>query len=855
MPLLLIHTHGHTGNALGAALAVVALVSLGAGVWIVLREGVRRVSITLLAGSTAIAVYLMGFSFMVRSASPSEAFFWAEVAYLGVPFIVPALFQFSMELLGRWDERQRWITAAWVMGVVYAVLAVGTDLLLDGVEGTSWGFYTDLTPWNVVFVAWSVVLVGLTVYEYWRAYRRATGVQRARIRWLAIPIVVASVGFIDYGPSFGFDLPPVGFVFLTAFPLAAAWVVARYHLPTLTPAFAADQIVATMAEPLLVVDHLGRIAFANPAASRLLGWPEEELEDRMLAAVLGADLARELLDGPRGRGRELELAARIGEPIAVSATTSDLVEKGRPVGTVIVARDIRERKRAARQLARREQHFRALIEHARDTITVLDADGTMTYLSPSHEEILGAAPGESVGKSVFSRVHPDDADRVRRELEALVEDPDGTARSEVRLQHANGGYRIMDLLARNLLDHPAVRGIVINGRDVTEERELAERLQQSRKMEAVGRLAGGIAHDFNNILTTVQGTVALMAEEIPEGSDLAGELETIRAGAARAGRLTSQLLAFSRRQVTRPETLDAGQLIEDLASGLQQLLTGEQRLVVHPSEGVGYIRVDRGQIEQVLVNLMMNARDAMDDGGRVEIIAENVSIGRTGSDDLPLEPGAYVRLSVVDDGHGMDVETAQRVFEPFFSTKDAGAGDGLGLASVYGAIRQAGGHVEVESRPGEGARFNIYLPRVQPEKAGRPRTDTGAGGEGETVLVVEDEAAVRSLITRVLGREGYSVLTAPDGESALRVAADHAGGIDLLVADLVMPGMSGREVAERLTAAHPALATILISGYTADEVVREGINRGEYEFLPKPFDPSTLVARVREVLARATLPG
>ncbi|MDX1673722.1 MAG: PAS domain S-box protein [Longimicrobiales bacterium] len=852
---MLIQTAEHATDVLGAALAVVALVSFGVGAWVVLREGARRVSVTLLAGSTAIAVYLMGFSFMVRSSSPMEAFLWAEVAYLGVPFIVPALFQFSMEVLGRWHERQRWITAAWVVGVVYVVLAVGTDLLLDGVERAAWGYYTDLTLWNVVFVGWSVVLVGLTVHEFWRAHRRATGVQRARIRWLAIPMVVASVGFIDYGPSFGLNLPPVGFVFLTAFPLAAAWVVARYHLPDLTPAFAADQIVATMAEPLLVVDQPGRIAFANPAASRLLGWSEEELEDRMLASVVGADLAGELLESTGGHGRELELEARSGEPIAVSATTSDLMVKGRPVGTVIVARDIRERKRAARQLARREQHFRALIEHARDTITVLDADGRVRYRSPSHEEILGVTPDGSIGASVFSRVHPDDTERVLRELGTLVAEPGGIARSEVRMQHANGGYRIMDLRARNLLDHPAVRGIVINGRDVTEERELAERLQQSQKMEAVGRLAGGIAHDFNNILTTIQGAVALLAEEVDEESGLDDELEVIRDGAARAGRLTSQLLAFSRRQVTRPETLSTDQLIQDLASGLRQLLKEHQRLVIHPSEGVGSIRVDRGQIEQVLVNLVVNARDAMGARGRVEIVTENVRVGRKQSEDLPIEPGAYVRISVVDDGHGMDAETAQRIFEPFFSTKDASVGDGLGLASVYGAVRQAGGYVEVESRPGEGARFSLYLPRVEPERPGRVAAGTGTGGNGETVLVVEDEEPVRHLITRILEREGYAVLTAPDGETALRVAADHPGSIDLLVADLVMPGMSGREVAERLTAAHPALETILISGYTADEVVREGINRGEYEFLPKPFDPPTLVSRVSAVLARTPLPG
>ena len=849
----------YSENVLGVLMALVAVLSLVAGVIVVVRERARRISLTLLAASVAVAVYLLGFSFMVRSTTAAAAAFWSSVAYLGVPFIVPALFQFSMELLGLREERRAWISAGWMVGLVYATLAVATDVLVAGVFETRWGYYTELTPWNGPFMAWSLVLLGLMIRDYWHAYRSAEPLQKARIRWLAIPLVIASVAFTDYLPSLGVEWPPVGFVFLTAFLLGAARVVARYHLPDLTPAFAADQILSTMAEPLLVVDPLGEIAITNPAAARLLGWSQEELEDRTLPVVLGTPVARQLTEGGRVQGRELVVEGRVGEPIAVSVSTSDLVERGRVLGTVIVMRDIRERKRAASRLRRREEHFRALIENARDTITVVDAEGRVMYQSPSHAEILGRDPGESVGASVFRRVHPDDLETAAREFSKLAAEPGDVAQAEIRMQHTDGEYRVMDLRGRNLLHHSAVQGVVINGRDVTEERRLSEELQQSQKLEAVGRLAGGIAHDFNNILTTIQGAVALMADEVPPDCSVEDELDVIRAGAERAGRLTSQLLAFGRRQVTRPKTLSPSDVIGDVLPELRGILTAEQRLTVHAPDQAGPVRMDRRQLEQVLTDLVMNARDAMDREGRAEITVEDVRIGEEDAAELPIDAGPYVRISVIDDGHGMDEETLQHIFDPFFSTKDESIGEGLGLASVYGAVRQAGGHVEVESRPGQGARFQVYLPRVtEPSReldaTGAGFDDTDADSRGRTVLVVEDEAPVRGLIKRVLEREGYQVLAAPDGEAALRVAAEHAGTIHLLIADLVMPGMSGREVAERLTAAHPTLSTILISGYTADEVVRDGISRGEYEFIPKPFDPGTLTDRVSEVL-RERQPG
>jgi nitrogen-specific signal transduction histidine kinase/CheY-like chemotaxis protein len=403
----------------------------------------------------------------------------------------------------------------------------------------------------------------------------------------------------------------------------------------------------------------------------------------------------------------------------------------------------------------------------------------------------------------------------------------------------------------------------MNGRDITEERQLEEQLHHAQKMEAIGRLAGGIAHDFNNILTAIQGYVALMREEVREGSSLASGLDEVRRGAERAARLTDQLLAFGRRQVVRPEVLDLNDVVHEMRSMLERLIGENVRLETLAGGRIGAVRADRGHLEQVLLNLVVNAKDAMDEGGRVEISTGNLDIDEPAAASLeqPVAPGRYVVLTVTDEGQGMDEATLSRIFEPFFTTKGQGKGTGLGLSTVYGSVRQAGGYVGVRSAPGCGASFSVYLPRIEAGADRRPgdsaletppAPDGGIDGTGETILVVEDEAPVRRLMKKILERRGYRVLSAGDGEAAVKLAAAQDGPIDLLIADLVMPGIGGREVAERLEERRPGLLTVFVSGYTADEVVRRGIVHGQHAFLPKPFTPAALLQKVRDVLeARA----
>ena len=881
-----------------APVAAVAVLAIGTGLYVVVRERGRQVSLSFLAATVALAVYQFAFSFMLRAEDAETAFWWARVAYMGIPFIVPAVYHFSVHLLGLERERGAVVRIAWLLGIVYAELCIGTDLILTGVFHTQWGYFARVTLWNTPFLVWSVGLLTLLIRDFIVSYREAAPLQRARIRWFAIPLTVACLGFMDYAPSMGLPIWPLGFVFFPVFLLSAAWAVTQFHLPSLTPAYVADQVVVAMRDPLLVCDPSGRIALANPAAEQMLGYAPQELSGRSISDVLDPPQREWLIDpavrrGPGGDAREMELVARDLSRIEVAVSTADLPERrGTPVGFVVVARDIREQKRAAESLERREQHFRALIENALDTITVLDPNGRITYQSPSVQKVLGYDPAEEIGRNVFERVHEDDLPSIMMAFHSLMEEPGSVADVEGRIATVDGSYRIFELRGANLLGHPAVDGIVINGRDVTEERVLEAQLQQAQKMEAIGRLAGGIAHDFNNILTAIQGHTILIQEEVPADSDLGRELEEVRRGADRAARLTDQLLAFSRRQVVRPERLDLNEVVDSMQSMLQRLIGEEMELVMDSASEPVEVLADRGRIEQALMNLVVNARDAMPGGGQIRVTTTPVELEEADVAELDFHvaPGHYALLAVRDEGSGMDDETRSRAFEPFFTTKAPGQGTGLGLATVYGSVRQAGGYVDIQTAPGAGTVFRIYLPlppadaeapplapltagtegqpRVlavapvdeeepsarppQPERLDsreeQPASRSAPEAEGRTILVVEDEAPVRSLIRKVLRRRGYDVLVAGDGQEALQRLDEHDGRVDLLIADLVMPGMSGREVAEQCRLQRTDIAVIFISGYTADEVMRRGIVAGEHIFLPKPFTPGQLTGLVAEVL-------
>jgi len=389
--------------------------------------------------------------------------------------------------------------------------------------------------------------------------------------------------------------------------------------------------------------------------------------------------------------------------------------------------------------------------------------------------------------------------------------------------------------------------------DITERKSLEDQFRQAQKMESIGRLAGGVAHDFNNLLTIISGYSELMLSEVPPEHPLHDYLMEIKKAGDRATLLTRKLLAYSRRQILAPDVLDLNALVQDAESVLKRVLGEDVEFVTAPGADLGPVRADAAQLEQTLMNLAINARDAMPRGGRFMIETANVQLDEAyAQTHSEVQPGPYVRLTVSDTGCGMDEVTLAHIFEPFFTTKEPGKGTGLGLAMVFGFVKQSGGHVCASSQPGRGSTFNLYFPRVETPApaAASPADGHAVTGGGETILLVEDEEDLRKLALELLAQQGYTVLEAPDGPAALRLAETYPGAIDLLVSDVVMPGMDGRQLAGRLTALRPAIKTLFMSGYTDDTILRHDIQTSETSFLQKPFSVEALPRKVRQVLEK-----
>jgi PAS domain S-box-containing protein len=514
-----------------------------------------------------------------------------------------------------------------------------------------------------------------------------------------------------------------------------------------------------------------------------------------------------------------------------------------------VSLDITPQKRAEEALLESERYFRSVIEHVHDVVSVLDAEGTVVYESPAAQRVLGYAPGERLGRAAFSYMHPDDVERVRASFREMMAEPGTSRRADFRIRHRDGSWRTVEAQATNLLHDEAVRGVVVNLRDVTERHALEEQLRQSQRMEAIGKLAGGIAHDFNNLLTAIQGNTQLLLMDLEEGNPLREEAEDIDAAARRAAELTGQLLAFSRRQPSRARVVDLNEVVRDTERMLRRLIGEDVALLTEPAAELRPVRCDPGQVSQVLVNLAVNARDAMPQGGTLTIRTRDVPMPPSRPGAEADEGGAGVLLEVCDTGVGMDEATRDRAVEPFFTTKPAGKGTGLGLSTVYGIVHGAGGVLRIRSEPGEGTRVQAFLPAVEGEPdAGAPPAGEPAAPSAATVLLVEDDDSVREVARKALERGGFRVLATGGGADALAVFRSRRDEVDLVVTDVMMPGMSGPELLETLAAISPGVRVLFISGYP-DTVLRRCPSECRVELIAKPFAPADLVRRVTEMLA------
>jgi len=508
--------------------------------------------------------------------------------------------------------------------------------------------------------------------------------------------------------------------------------------------------------------------------------------------------------------------------------------------------------RMRQRLLEREELFRLISENAADMIAVVDNKGNRIYNSPSYERILGYSPEELRRTSAFEQIHPDDRDKVA-EAAAFAEKYGRGKVIEYRMRDKPGQWRVLESTASSVRNkNGEVEKLVIVNRDVSERRLLERQFLQAQKMEAIGRLSGGVAHDFNNLLGVIIGYAEVLEEQPATSTDHRESVEQILKAGRQAASLVRQLLAFSRQQVLEPKIVDVNEIVRDTQKMLRRLIGEDIELITRLDHEVSKVRVDQGQLEQAIVNMAVNARDAMPNGGQLRIQTENFEMDDPAARkyQYPVLAGSYVRLSISDEGIGMSPETLARAFEPFFTTKEKGKGTGLGLAMVYGFVKQSGGYIDLTSELGVGTTLTIYLPqlREQNDQNGPVVISKETHAGNGTILLVEDDDPLRKLTVRHLQSLGYRVLDAQDASYALAISDAAKENIDLLLTDVVLPKTNGPALAKMLLDKRPRLRVLFTSGYTGQSISSGNILEENCHFLPKPYTRSRLAQKVREVL-------
>jgi two-component system, cell cycle sensor histidine kinase and response regulator CckA len=612
---------------------------------------------------------------------------------------------------------------------------------------------------------------------------------------------------------------------------------------------------------IAILSSLGEYTYVNQAFARMMGYGnadevvgsswEEVSNPRDLEGVR-PEMQTALTE--RGKWSGAVTVHSKGRTIPLEVGVTKLPEGG----VVTVSRDISDRRRAELSRAEAEAKYQTLVEQvaAISYIAEVGLNGEWIYISPQVEMMFGFSADEWLtgSREWMKYVHPDDHPVVEAAEEASKRGE--RFQAEYRVIRKDGRVIWVSdtaVVVPGSDSHPLMEGIIL---DITDRKQLEGQLQQARRMEAVGRLAGGIAHDFNNLLTIIKGYTELGLTRAKNYPDVRADLERIEDASERAAGLVRQLLAFSRRQVLQPKVLDLNAIVEGLDKLLRRLMDEDIAMKTVVGRDLGRIKADPGQVEQVIMNLVVNARDAMPEGGQLTVETENVELDSAyAKDHVTVRPGRYVMLAVSDTGVGMSGETIAHIFEPFYTTKESGRGTGLGLSTVYGIVKQSGGYVWVYSEPGRGTTFKVYLPRVDEaveslaavaKGGGAKRAERAAGTE--TILLVEDEPQLRELTREVLTARGYSVVEAKNPEEAERLAAEYGARIQLLLTDVIMPGISGRELAKKLSARNPGMRVLYMSGYTYNVIAQNGTLERGVAFLQKPFTPGLLAEKVRDVL-------
>jgi PAS domain S-box-containing protein len=728
------------------------------------------------------------------------------------------------------------LLAAWTNewhGVFWGVMTLEPTGTLYTFTGRGPGFFLNVAYVYCVLFGGLAILVAQAVQSPYLYRKRAIIlVLAAVLPWLG------NLVFVTQGESPGtIDSTPFLFACTAVF---AAIAVFRYRvlepIPTLL-----DARIEVIGDGLLILDRSQRIADLNGAAEAIIGLGR--------AGAAGERIERILPDWPQPVDievrQDLTLSGPTGRRI-YDVRITPIRAHERPTGSLVLLRDVTERRQTEAALRDSEVRYRELVENARDLICTCDLEGRVLAVNQTGLRLSGYSAPDVVGRPLLDLVAPESRELAKAVFTNAQSDRP-PARTEIVVLARDGHRLVLEfagwVVRRNGLPI-AVQAI---GRDVTERRRLEEELRQAQKMEAVGKLAGGIAHDFNNLLTAIIGFASLAEAEQKADSPMREWIQQIKRSGEQAATLTGQLLAFGRRQTLHPVDLDLNQVVDNVQKLLRRLIGEDVELVAQLAPDLKPVRADRSQVEQVLVNLAVNARDAMPRGGRLTISTENVTIDERPSGDGP-EAGEYAALVVEDTGEGIDPAIIGHIFEPFFTTKPLGRGTGLGLSTVYGVVKQSQGDVSVRSTPGRGTAFTVLLPAVTPVAIPAPPPAAPAlpdvlplpACHGASVLVVEDDIGVRTFAAQVLRDVGCTVLTAEDPAGALAIGSRESERIDLVLTDVVLPGINGSDLAERLCALRPGLPVLFMSGYAPEEIVASAALPIGGHLLRKPFTPAAL---------------
>jgi len=645
---------------------------------------------------------------------------------------------------------------------------------------------------------------------------------------------------------------------------------------TLAEVLLSSDFLESVPDAMVAVDRDGTIRQVNSQTQELFGYSRRELIGQKIE-ILVPERERQQHKRHRrsfgktpkirrmGAGLDLYGRRRNGSEFPVEISLSPVqVQDGVVVLSAI--RDITDRKRIEQELRRAQEDLHQktkeqlgeyrtrlalIIDSSEDAIIGKNLDGTITSWNKGAERIYGYAPEEVVGKNISVLAPKDRPDEIPEILRKIARG-ESTEHFET-MRVAKDGRRLNVSITVSPLRDAAnqVIGASVIARDITSQRKAEDQLRHSQKMESIGRLAGGVAHDFNNVLGIINACTEFLRDRIDPESEPSLYIENIRKAIERGSALTRQLLAFSRQQVVQPVLLDLNDRLKDIGKLLRPLMGDDVQISISSRSRSAVVEADPGQIDQIILNLAVNARDAMPRGGRFILETDFVEIDQHLADQhQPLTPGKYVMLAVSDNGSGINKETQSRIFEPFFTTKEQGKGTGLGLATVYGIVTQSGGHIWVYSEPGQGTTFKIYLPAAE-HKIGSKSTSAAEAvlpkRQGTTILLVEDDEIMRSLTRKLLREQGYTVVDAADGKTALEWAESHLGEADLLLTDVAMPGMTGPELAERIASSHPGMKVVFMSGYTGELVgttaaLKHGI------LLEKPFTRTALLGTLHKTL-------